>query len=180
MEIKKGDIFWIENSRGAGSEQIGTRPALVVSNDMGNQNAPVVTVVWLTSQKRKPLPTHCEVKAFERSIALCENVTTVSKERMGGYIRTATQEEMENVDQCLRIALGLVEYKTKEQMIEDRKPVRENIDEMVAILGVEPVIGYLRCNVYQADGEKRDYYMRKLNELKGVCNVRTVHESYKR
>lgn len=178
MEIKKGDIFWVENSRGAGHETTGTRPALIVSNDVGNQNAPVVSVVWLTSQEKRPMPTHCEVMALERSIALCENITTVSKERLGGYIKTATESEMERVDGCLRIALDLVDRRTKEQHLEERK---ENIDEMVAILGVEPVIGYLRCHVYQSEGGKKDYYMRKLNELKGVCHVRgSVHEGYKR
>ena len=180
MEIKKGDIFWVENNRVAGSETAGTRPALIVSNDIGNMNAPVVTVVWLTSNVKRALPTHCEVMALERSTALCENVTTVSKERLGGYIKTATQEEMESVDGCLRIALGLVERRTKEQLQEGRNPVKENINEMITILGVEPVIGYLRCRVYQADADSREWYMNKLIEVKGRGHERTVHEGFKR
>ena len=177
MEINKGDIVWVENSKVAGHEMAGTRPAIVVSNNKANQFSPVVTVVWLCSNERKPLPTHCNVKALKLSTAVCENVTTVSKERIGGYIRTATQEEVEAVDRCLRIHLDLVERRTKEEILERQHP--ENIDLMLTILGREPVIGYLRCKVFEhrEDAKKSEWYMNKLLELK---RHDTVHEGFKR
>lgn len=177
MEINKGDIVWVENNRVAGSEMAGTRPAIVVSNNKANQFAPVVTVVWLCSNERKPLPTHCMVKALKLSTAVCENVTTVSKERIGGYIRTATEDEVDAVDRCLRIALDLVERRTKAEIMDRQHP--ENIDEMVAILGVAPVIGYLRCKVFEhrGDARKSEWYMNKLLELK---RHDSIHEGCKR
>lgn len=177
MEINKGDIVWVENSKVTGSEMAGTRPAIVVSNNKANQYSPVVTVVWLCSNERKPLPTHCMVKALKLSTAVCENVTTVSKERIGGYIRTATDEEIDAVDRCLRIHLDLVERRTKEEILDRQHP--ENIDEMLAILGVAPVIGYLRCKVfeYRGDARKSEWYMNKLLELK---RHDSIHEGYKR
>lgn len=177
MEINKGDIVWVENSKTTGSEMAGTRPAIVVSNNKANQYSPVVTVVWLCSNERKPLPTHCTVKALKLSTAVCENVTTVSKERIGGYIRTATEDEVDAVDRCLRIHLDLVERRTKEEILERQHP--ENIDEMVAILGVSPVIGYLRCKVFEhrGDARKSEWYMNKLLELK---RHDSIHEGYKR
>ena len=105
--LYRGDIVWVYDSKAIGSEQRGERPALIVSNDTANEYAPVVTVVWLTTQEKKPLPTHCEVKGTERSTALCENITTISKERIGEYIRSATNAEMENVDRCIMVALGV-------------------------------------------------------------------------
>lgn len=107
--LYRGDIVWVTDSKGIGSEQNGGRPALIVSNDTANEHAPIVTVVWLTTQEKKPLPTHCKVKATEMSTALCENVTTVSKERIGEFIRSATRTEMEEVDRCIAIALDLCE-----------------------------------------------------------------------
>jgi mRNA interferase MazF len=177
MEINKGDIVWVENSKVAGSEMAGTRPAIVVSNNKANQYAPVVTVVRLCSNERKPQPTHCTVKALKSSTAVCENVTTVSKERIGGYIRTATDEEVDAVDRCLRIHLDLVERRTKEEILERQHP--ENIDEMITILGVAPVIGYLRCKVFEhrGDARKSEWYMNKLLELK---KHDTLHEGFKR
>ena len=177
MEINKGDIFWVENSKVTGHEMAGTRPAIVVSNNKANHFSPVVTIVWLCSNERKPLPTHCMVKAQKMSTAVCENVVSVSKERLGGYIRTATEEEMDAVNRCLRIHMDLVERNTKEELQERNHP--ENIDEMVAILGVEPVIGYLRCKVYEhkADVKKSEWYMNKLLEL---TRHDSVHEGFKR
>ena len=107
MEIRRGDVFYIENRNAIGSEQDKTRPALVVSNDIGNEHAPVVMVVWLTTQEKAPLPTHCKVRAKTESTALCENINTVSKDRVLEYIRTATEKEMEDVDRCISVALGL-------------------------------------------------------------------------
>lgn len=88
-------------------EYSDTRPALVVSNDKANAFAPIVSVVWLTTQQKKPLPTHCTIIAKEKSTALCENINTINKERLLEYIKTATDEEMEDVDDCLRTALCL-------------------------------------------------------------------------
>lgn len=108
MEVYRGDIFYVENSYGTeGSEQRPGRPALVVSNDTGNKFSSIVSVVWLTTQEKKPLPTHCEVVSGVPSTAICEQIVTISKTRLGGYIRTATEEEMQCVDKCLMIALGL-------------------------------------------------------------------------
>lgn len=107
--LYRGDVVWVMDSKGIGSEQRGERPALIVSNDYANEHAPVVTVVWLTTQDKKPLPTHCEVKGTEKSTALCENVTTISKERVGDFIRSATDREMKEVERCIMVALGLYE-----------------------------------------------------------------------
>lgn len=108
MEIYRGDIFYIENKYDSyGSEQREGRPALVVSNNTGNHFSEIVSVVWLTTVEKKPLPTHCEVMSRVPSIALCEQVITVSQNRLGSYIRTATDAEMKEVDKCLLIALGL-------------------------------------------------------------------------
>lgn len=117
--LYRGDIVWVSDSKATGSEQNGGRPALIVSNDMANEHAPIVTIVWLTTQDKKPLPTHCKVKATEMSTALCENVTTVSKERVGGFIRSATSAEMEEVDRCIMAALGLWEVPVKKDFIFD-------------------------------------------------------------
>ena len=105
--LYRGDIVWVADAKAIGSEQRGERPALIVSNDTGNEHAPVVTVVWLTTAEKKPMPTHCSVKATAKSTALCEQLVTVSKERIGELIRTATEKEMAEVDRCIMVALGL-------------------------------------------------------------------------
>ena len=109
MDILKGDIFYIakSNYNNVGSEQNPGRPAVVVSNNEANRFSRNVSVVYLTTQEKKPLPTHCEVVAREKSTALCEGVTTIAKERLLDFVKACTKEEMESIDECLAIALSI-------------------------------------------------------------------------
>lgn len=108
MDIYKGDIFYIQNNgRVTGSEQYSDRPAVVVSNNTGNEHSGVVEIVYLTSQPKKDLPTHTKVLCNVPSTALCEQIYTVSKERLGSYIRTCTEKEIAAIDDALKISLGL-------------------------------------------------------------------------
>lgn len=51
-KIKRGDIYFVVGGAAIGSEQSANRPAVVVSNDIGNRFAPIVEVVYLTTRKR--------------------------------------------------------------------------------------------------------------------------------
>lgn len=108
MEIFRGDIFYVKKSDGyIGSEQEEGRPAIIVSNNACNEHSGNVTVVYLTTKEKKWLPTHVSVWCIQRSTALCECVNTISKERLGAYIRTCTEYEMASVDKALMIQLGM-------------------------------------------------------------------------
>lgn len=107
-EIRHGDIYYIYPDNYIGSEQGGGRPAIVVSNDMGNRYAPIVSVVFLTTREKKAIPTHAAIQSTGRdSTALCEQVSTVSKERIGGFLVACSSDEMREVDRSLAAALGL-------------------------------------------------------------------------
>ena len=109
MQIKRGDIFYIAkgNINTIGSEQYPDRPAIIVSNDKCNEHSPCVEIVYMTTQEKKPMPTHVEVMCHVPSIALCEGVQTISKERIGDYLRSCTDREMKRIDDALLISLGL-------------------------------------------------------------------------
>ena len=106
-EIYRGDIFYIMQGSYVGSEQKSGRPGIIVSNDLANKHSPNVEVVFLTSQEKKALPTHVEVIARVPSIALCENIQTVSKERLSDFIRSCTTSEMKAIDNALLCSLGI-------------------------------------------------------------------------
>ena len=64
MTIKRGDIYYADLSPVVGSEQGGTRPVLIVQNNVGNKYSPTVIAAAITSQKYKTqLPTHISVHA---------------------------------------------------------------------------------------------------------------------
>lgn len=108
MDIFRGDIFFVSpGGSQCGSEQKSNRPGIVVSNDLANKHSPNVEMVFLTSQEKKPLPAHVEILAKVPSIALCENIQTVSKERLGDFIKSCTTSEMKKIDEALLISLGI-------------------------------------------------------------------------
>ncbi len=107
QEIYRGDIYYIDPFPAAGSEQKAGRPGLIVSNDKNNKYSPNVEIVFLTSQEKKPLPTHVPVMCRVPSTALCENILTVSKDRLSSFIRTCTEEELKSVDAALLSSLGI-------------------------------------------------------------------------
>jgi hypothetical protein len=66
-----------------------------------------VSVVYLTTQEKNQQPTHVKVVCKQESTALCEQIYTVSKERIGDFIRTASDEEMKQIDLALAVALDI-------------------------------------------------------------------------
>lgn len=105
--ILRGDIFWIEENKTCGNVQMFERPVIIVSNNMNNRYSDCVEIVYLTSQKKKDLPTHVKVMCKIPSTALCERVCTISKQNLGNFIRSCTDQEMKQVDRALKISLDL-------------------------------------------------------------------------
>ena len=133
-DIKRGEMFYI--SRGGasynGSEQHADRPAVVVSNNKNNENSNVVEVVYMTTQPKTDLPTHVTIRSTGRiSTVLCEQVYSVSTERVGTYIGECTDKEMENIDIALMISLQLDgNMKTSKKYNETIKEQQEEIDSL--------------------------------------------------
>jgi len=115
MSIKRGEIYYADLSPVIGSEQGGTRPVLIVQNDIGNQYSPTTIVAAITSQVSKAkLPTHVELEretcGLEKdSVVLAEQVRTIDKRRLKEKVSTLSEDIMEKIDQALEISLGLVE-----------------------------------------------------------------------
>lgn len=106
--MKRGEIYYIEKAFTTGSEQQSGRPAIIVSNDMCNEHSDVLEVVYLTTRPKTDLPTHIDIRNSERpSIALCEQISSVSVNRFGSYIGVCSDYEMQMVDAALEISLGL-------------------------------------------------------------------------
>lgn len=112
--VKRGEIYYAELSPVIGSEQGGTRPVLVVQNDIGNQYSPTTIVIAITSHISKgKLPTHVEIKAIDSglerdSVILTEQIRTIDKRRLKQRVAMLDEESLKKVGQALEISLGLV------------------------------------------------------------------------
>ena len=108
MDIRRGEIYFIKRGENYGCEIESGRPAIIVSNDRLNTYSQVAEVVYLTTQPKKDLPTHVKIQSTGlTSIALCEQIHTVSHERIGDYKATCTHAEMQAVDLALQESLGI-------------------------------------------------------------------------
>ncbi|HHY06277.1 MAG TPA: type II toxin-antitoxin system PemK/MazF family toxin [Clostridia bacterium] len=115
MNIKRGDIFYAELNPVVGSEQGGTRPVLIVQNDIGNEYSPTTIIAAITSQLDKAkLPTHVELaKEFcgleKNSVVLLEQIRTIDKRRLKEKVSSLEAGLMRKVNEALEISLGLLE-----------------------------------------------------------------------
>lgn len=158
--IKRGDIYYIvSNYAEQGSEQRAGRPAIIVSNDKNNVHSEVVEVVYLTTRPKTDLPTHIDIRSAERpSIALCEQVNSISKERLGMYIGHCTETEKAMLDAALMISLGINDVKVVEKKAEKTAPPpREDTNDSERTAQLQ--------NELSAVGMERDIYKKLYDGL---------------
>ena len=107
--MKRGEIYFIKSTyREEGSEQRADRPAVIVSNNINNEHSETVEVVYLTTKPKHDLPTHVYTRsARSPSTILCEQIFTVSKQRVDSWIGELSASEMQAVDAALAISLGI-------------------------------------------------------------------------
>ena len=109
--IKRGDIYYAELNPVIGSEQGGTRPVLIISNDIGNKHSPTVIIAAITSRVHTKLPTHTPVSDYEGldkdSVILLEQIRTIDKQRLKQYMGMMPNSIMARVDKALAISVAL-------------------------------------------------------------------------
>lgn len=110
--IRRGDLFYADLNPVVGSEQGGIRPVLVIQNDVGNHFSPTVVAAAITSRKAKnSLPTHILLENVPGlapiSLLLLEQLRTIDRKRLRGYIGRISKEKMLEVDAALAISIGI-------------------------------------------------------------------------
>ena len=111
--IKRGDVYYADLSPVVGSEQDGTRPVLIVSNDVGNKYSPTIVVVPITSRgmTKKRLPTHVLIQKPDLmtigSVVLTEQIRAIDKCRLKDFVCELPSEIMSKVGTTILISLSL-------------------------------------------------------------------------
>lgn len=112
MSPRRGEVWLVDFGEPIGREQSGRRPAVIVSADPLNESrAGVVVVVPITTTYRG-LPSHVEIDQAssgldELSYAKCEDVKSISEQRLIGRLGVAGNEVMFQVSRALRFLLDL-------------------------------------------------------------------------
>ena len=113
--IRRGDIYYVDlGSERNGSIQHGVRPCVVCGNNLQNRFSEVIMISPITSsRKKKPIPTHLELKAEEcnlkvDSTVLFEQIITIQKSQLLEKVASLGDDMMEKVNHKLMISFGLV------------------------------------------------------------------------
>ncbi len=111
--VTRGEIYRADLDPVTGSEQGGTRPVLIIQNDVGNQYSPTVIVAAITSKITKgKMPTHIAIPSSISglpldSVVLTEQVRTIDKQRLVRRVGALPPDTMREVDEALLLSLGV-------------------------------------------------------------------------
>lgn len=110
---ERGSVVRVALDPVVGSEQAGTRPAIVVSTEILNEGSRVLLVAPITTKKVDrihPFEARIDHEACGLewpSKAMLNQVRVVSKERVVGAYGLADAATMDAVDAAIRITLGI-------------------------------------------------------------------------
>jgi len=113
MQIKRGDIVFVNLDPVVASEQGKERPALVIQNNIGNQHSPVTIIAPITSKTfSREYPTNVEIssrdsKLKKDSTILLNQIRTIDKSRIIKKIHALDEELMEKVNLAIKASLDL-------------------------------------------------------------------------
>lgn len=110
FKILRGDIYMATLETDKYSHVIrGIRPVVVISNNTVNHYSPVINVIPLTAQKKKPLPVHVDLSGFglwKDSTAIVEQVFTIDKCSLAKRIGSlAGSDKMQEIVSALKMQL---------------------------------------------------------------------------
>ncbi len=112
MSARRGEVWLVDFGEPVGREQSGRRPAVVVSADRLNDSPAGVVVVVPTTTTRRDLPSHVEIDPDgsgldELSYAKCEDVKSVSRQRLIGRLGIVGPDVTFEIGRILRFLLDL-------------------------------------------------------------------------
>lgn len=184
----RGMVYWVNLPNAYGdSVQTGRRPCIIVSNNVGNIFSENLTIVPCTTnlEKSDSQPTHYKTKLYAttESVVLCENINTVNKKLVEGFIGLLDETEMEAIDKCIAIAIGLQEIPKNQELPEmprDASVSEEeiNVGRVVSLEakkeflldfakhGVDYVVRKYQVASPGAAYQRRKYYQKQLTKKK--------------
>jgi mRNA interferase MazF len=112
MDVKRGEIYYVDLGPVVGSEQDGIRPIVIVQNDIGNKYSPTIIGLPITSKQKTKLPTHIEIKGLKYglpkdSVILAEQIRTLDKTRLKEKIGELDKTTMDKVKEALKISFNI-------------------------------------------------------------------------
>ena len=112
VNCHRGEIWFADFDPGKGREQGGHRPCLIVSDDRLNRSPAELVIAIPITAKDKRIPSHIEINPPEgglkiRSFIKCEDIRSISTERLVKALGSVKTSTLDRVEQRLRLLLNL-------------------------------------------------------------------------
>ena len=108
---RRGDIYWVALDLTVGTELKKTRPAVIVSNDSCNTHGTRVVVLPITSNVSSLYPGEAPIEVRGKpGRALGDQIRSIDKSRLRSRVGRLSQDELQAVDEALRITLALAPW----------------------------------------------------------------------
>ncbi|RLC13607.1 MAG: type II toxin-antitoxin system PemK/MazF family toxin [Deltaproteobacteria bacterium] len=115
MDVRRGEIYFVNLNPVKGREQAGRRPVLILSNNILNRLPLVVTVVVGTKGENisRDYPTNVRVPSSESGLSmetvfLCFQIRSLDPARFPGKAAgMASDKILEQIEDAVRYCLGL-------------------------------------------------------------------------
>lgn len=176
--ILRGDIYFADlGTEGMGSEQIGQRPVIVISNNVGNKFSPIIQVAVITSQTSKgKLPTHVEIGReyglLHDSVALVEQTRTIDKRRLTAYIGQADEQLINKLNKAIEISFEVG------NSLKKNKNINIVEDKIFEIHSIESTIQTLQDRGMLSESMFKSLYTergQKLELLEKFCSMNNLN-----
>ena len=114
LDIKRGEIFWVDLEPSIGSEIRKRRPCIIIQNDVGNRHSSTTIIAPFTSKmENKNLPVNVYVSKEESGLKedgliLLGQIKVVDKLRLikkVGY--KLSKENMKIISDAIKISLAI-------------------------------------------------------------------------
>jgi mRNA interferase MazF len=114
--VNRGELYWVRLDPIEGSEQAGTRPAVIVSRDAINRTSPVVLICPLTDASHvrvaRLYPSDVLVRAPEGglrvdSVVLTLQLRAVAKRRLLERLGQLEADTLAKIEAAIKITLDL-------------------------------------------------------------------------
>lgn len=112
LDPSRGEVWYVDLNPAKGRKQAGLRPGLVISVDPFNHSPADLVVILPMRSRRKGIPLHVPLTAPEGglrqpSYIKCEDIRSVSKERLVRRLGSLGDDTLVRVEERLRLLLGI-------------------------------------------------------------------------
>jgi mRNA interferase MazF len=112
VTTRRGEVWLVDFGEPVGREQSGRRPADIMSADALNVSRAGVVIVVPTTTTHRGLPSHVEIEPGvsgldQVSYAECEDVKSISEQRLITRLGTVTDVIMFTISRIVRFLLDI-------------------------------------------------------------------------